>query len=119
MNESRKEVWGYVEDKIPARRDLINSFHKHLDSEDNSSFESITENKTDKSPAADRIEKELRLPPGPFQIWLEEGAKARITAANPGSKSAVLVKLAGDAYCSLDLNIRKQREARNNAELQA
>ena len=125
MNELRKdgeseEVWGFGEDEIPARRDLINSFHEHLDSEENSSsFESITENKTNKSPAADQIKKEPRLPPGPFQMWLEEGAKARIPAANPGAKPAVLAKLAGDAYCALDLNIRKQWKARNNAELQA
>ena len=115
-SESEEEVWGFGEEEIPARKNLINLV---LESEENSSFKSLADYENNKSANDDQIEKELRPPPGPFQMWLEDGAKARITADNPGAKPAVLAKLAGDAYCALDLNVRRQWEDRNNAELQA
>ena len=122
-SESEEEVWGFGEEEIPARKNLINSWHGVLDSEVNSSFESLADYENNKSATDDQIEKEiekeLRPPPGPCQMWLEDGAKARITADNPGAKPAVIAKLAGDAYCALDLNVRRQWEDRNNAELQA
>ena len=68
MNESSKdseseEVQGFGEDKIPVRNDLFNSIHEHLDSEENSRFECLTEKETKQSASADQIEKELRRLP--------------------------------------------------------